>query len=410
MPPTEFKRGSKISIVVAALLFLSATFFAGALYGHFNRPAMDRVMGVLGKAPPPTYNEVNFNLFWDVWSRLEEKYVDASKIDRQKLVFGAIQGMVKAVDDPYTEFMPPAENKQFQEDIKGSFYGIGAEIGIRKGTLTIIAPLKGNPADLAGLKAADKILKVDETITADLNLEEAVRLIRGEKDTPVRLLIARDSFDMPKEFTIVRGEIRVMILETTTRDDGIFVIELRHFTENAAFEFRRAVQEFKTSGAKKLVLDLRNNPGGFLQIAVDIASWWIPAGETVAEERFAEGNSEFYRSSGHNLLANTPTIILVNQGSASASEIVAGALRDHRGIKIIGAKTYGKGSVQEVINLPMNSSLKITIAKWLTPKGTEINGKGIEPDVVVEIPEKISEEDQDRDFFMEKGIEVLKGL
>lgn len=410
MEPREFKRGSKIAVVAAALLFLSATFFAGALYGHFNRPSMDRVMGVLGKAPPPTHEDVDFNLFWDVWSRVEEKYVDAAKIDRQKLVFGAIEGMVKAVNDPYTEFMPPAENKQFQEDIKGSFYGIGAEIGIRKGTLTVIAPLKGNPADRAGIKAADKILKIDDTITADLNLEEAVRLIRGEKDTTVRLLIARDSLDAPKEFKIVRDEIRIMILETTMRDDGIFVIELRHFTENAAYEFRRAVQEFRESGAKKLVFDLRNNPGGFLQIAVDIASWWISAGETVAEERFAVGNSEFYRSSGYNLLSDVPTVILVNQGSASASEIVAGALRDHRGIKLIGVKTYGKGSVQEVINLPLNSSLKVTIAKWLTPKGTEINGKGLEPDIKVDPPEKPTEEDQDRDFIMEKGIEVLKGL
>lgn len=410
MEPSEFKRGSKIAVIAVALLFLSATFFAGALYGHFNRRAMDRVMGVLGKAPPPTHDDVDFNLFWDVWSRVEEKYVDAAKINRQKLVFGAIQGMVKAVNDPYTEFMPPAENKQFQEDIKGSFYGIGAEIGIRKGTLTVIAPLKGNPADKAGIKAADKILKIDDTITADLNLEEAVRLIRGEKDTAVRLLIARDSLDAPKEFKIVRDEIRIMILETTMRDDGIFVIELRHFTENAAYEFRRAVQEFRESGAKKLVFDLRNNPGGFLQIAVDIASWWISAGDTVAEERFAVGNSEFYRSSGYNLLGDVPTVILVNQGSASASEIVAGALRDHRGIKLIGAKTYGKGSVQEVINLPLNSSLKITIAKWLTPKGTEINGKGIEPDIAVEPPENPTEEDQDRDFIMEKGIEVLKGL
>lgn len=410
MDNDEKKLQRKIAIGITAIALLGASFFSGALYGNAHRPVMEKVLGVFGKQPPPQYSSVDFNLFWDVWSRLEEKFVDKSKLDRQKLVFGAISGLVRAANDPYTEFFPPAESKQFQEDIKGSFEGIGAEIGIRKEILTIIAPLKDNPADLAGIKAGDKIYKIDDTVTADLNLEEAVRLIRGEKGTTVRLTIIREGLDKPKEFKIVRDTIKVKVLETAQKPDGVFVIELRHFTEDAALDFRRAVQEFFRSNSKKLVLDLRNNPGGFLTVAVDIASWWLPPGDTVASERFADGSSDVYRSNGYQTLKDVPTVILVNQGSASASEIVAGALRDTRNIKLIGSKTFGKGSVQEVINLPKNSSLKVTIAKWLTPKGTEINGKGLEPDVKVELPAQPKSGEEDKDWVMEKALEVLKGM
>lgn len=411
MPNLGWRRYIKIFMVALAVLLLGASFLGGAYYGYENRPAVERVLNVLGQEPPPQYKDVDFNLFWDVWRRVEEKYVDRDKIDRKNLVLGAISGLVKSLKDPYTEFLPPPETKQFQEDIKGSFGGIGAEIGIRKGTLTIIAPLKDSPAERAGLRAGDKVLKVDDTITADLTLDEAVRLIRGEKGTEVRLTVVRESFDKTKEYKIVRDVIRVPILTTEKRDGGIFVIKLHHFTENASFEFRKAVKEFFESGSQKLILDLRNNPGGFLLISVDIASWFLPAGEVVAKERFADGSEEIYRSSGYRLLQDTPMVVLINEGSASASEIVAGALRDARGAKLIGTKTFGKGSVQEIQNLTGGSSVKITIAKWLTPKGEEINGKGLEPDIKVELPkEEPKEEEKEIDVIMEKGIEVLKTL
>ncbi|MBI2121576.1 MAG: S41 family peptidase [Candidatus Sungbacteria bacterium] len=409
MEETRAKKSIRIIVILAAFLILAVSFGAGALYGYGNRPAMEKVLNVLGQKPPEQFNEVDFNLFWDVWSRLEEKYVDKGKVTRKEFVYGAISGLVRSLKDPYTEFMPPAETKQFQEDIKGSFDGIGAEIGIRKGILTIISPLKDSPAERAGLKAGDKIFKVDDTLTADLSLNEAVRLIRGTRGTEVKLLVFRDSFDQPREFKIIRDEIRVSILTTEKKEGGIFVIKLNHFTENAAYEFRNAVQEFFRSGSNKLILDVRNNPGGFLVISVDIASWFLPAGDIVVRERHADGTEEEYRSSGYRLLQNVPTVVLINEGSASASEIVAGALRDLRGIKLIGAKTFGKGSVQEVEPLPDGSSLKITIAKWLTPKGTEINGTGLEPDIKVELP-KEEEQDPKKDLIMEKGIEVLKEL
>ncbi len=409
MSEFDWRRYTKAISILVALLLLGASFFGGVYFGYQNRPAVEKVLSVAGQNPPPQFQDVDFNLFWDVWSRLEQKYVDKSKIDRQNMVYGAVSGLVKSLKDPYSEFLPPAETKQFQEDVRGSFEGIGAEIGMRKGILTIVAPLKDSPAERAGIKAGDKVLKIDDTVTADLMLDEAVRLIRGLKGTEVRLTIIRDSFDKTQEFKIIRDTIRVKVLTTETRPEGIFIIKLNHFTENAAFEFRKAVQEFFRSDSKKIVLDVRNNPGGFLLVSVDIASWFLPPGETVARERFADGSEDMYRSSGYRLLEKVPMVVLINEGSASASEILAGALRDTKGVKLVGMKTFGKGSVQEVQPLPDGASLKLTIAKWLTPKGEEINGIGLEPDVKVELP-PAEEQDPKIDPVLEKGIEVLKGL
>lgn len=420
---------SKIILLFLALLALGGSFFIGVIFGYENRPGVEKVTNVIQKEPPIQFKEVDFNLFWDVWTRLEDKYVDKESIDRQKMVYGAISGLVRSLKDPYSEFLDPETSKQFNDDIRGSFDGIGAEIGIRRGLLTVISPLKASPAERAGLRAGDKIFKVGDKETYNLTLDEAVRLIRGKKGTSVTLTIFRDSLDTSEEITITRDTIRVDAVATETKSssagasDGktaekkpnnkIFVITLSHFSQSAAFEFRKAVQEFYRTDSKKLILDLRNNPGGFLQVAVDIASWFLPPGEVVARERFGDGREELYRSSGYRLFENVPTVILVNEGSASASEIVAGALRDLKGIKLVGKKTFGKGSVQEVEPLPKDASLKLTIAKWLTPKGEEIDGKGLEPDVVVELPEKKEIEEKEKnekDLIMEKGIEVLREL
>ena len=404
---SKYEKSINIAVV---LLVLGASFFVGVIYGYDNRPGAEKLANITGQKQPPKFDSVDFNLFWDVWSRVEDKYVDNSKLDRQKLVYGAIQGLVKAVGDPHTEFMPPVEATQFRQDIKGSFDGIGAEIGIRKGILTVIAPLKGNPAERAGIKAGDKILKIGSKDTNDLALDEAVRLIRGPHGTSVKLLIFRDSFDKPKEYTVERDVIQVQIVETEKKPDGIFVIKLHQFTENAGIEFRKAVREFYATGSKKLIVDVRNNPGGYLTVSVDIASWFVPAGDVVARERYGDGNEDSYRSNGYGLLEHVPTVVLINEGSASASEILSGALRDLRHIPLIGTKSYGKGSVQEVEDLPKQASLKVTIAKWLTPNGIEIDGKGLEPDVKVELPKVISEANMDKDFAMEKAVEVLQKM
>ncbi len=399
------KQGLRIFVGIFSLVLLGISFFIGAWYGYENRPAVEKVLGVAGQKSPSQLENVDFELFWDVWSRLESEYVDKDKIDREKLVYGAIRGMVGSLKDPYTEFFPPEETKQFQQDVKGKFDGIGAEIGLRKSILTIIAPLKNSPAERAGLKPGDKIFKIDDRITTDLGLDEAVRLIRGKKGTTVTLLVFRDSFDRAREFSIIRDTIHVETISTEKKSGGIFVIRLNQFSESAGVEFKKAVQEFFASGSKKLIFDLRNNPGGYLVVSVDVASWFSESGDVIVRERFADGTEEVYRSRGYRLFKDIPTVVLVSGGSASASEIVAGALRDLNGTKLIGTKTFGKGSVQEVIDLERKSSLKVTIAKWLTPKGEEINGKGLEPDIAVE-----PGEDPKEDPVMDKAIEVLEKM
>lgn len=390
---------------LAIPLIVAGIFYLGVIVGTSQYPAIKRVESVLNQETLKP-EEVDFGLFWDVWNRLEEEYVDHDKIDREKLVYGAISGMVKAVGDPYTTFFPPVESKRFQEDVNGSFSGIGAEIGIRKDVLTIITPLKGSPAERAGILAGDKILKINATSTAELSLEEAVGFIRGPQGTEVTLTITRNGADTIKDIKIMRNTIVVPVIETKKIGNDIFYIHLLNFNETSALEFRKALQEMLVSGRQKLVLDLRNNPGGYLHRAVDIASWFLPAGEAVAIEKRSDGSEFAYRSSGHKFLETTPVVVLVNEGSASASEILAGALRDIRGILLVGEKTFGKGSVQEYSELPQTTSIKITVAKWLTPKGTSINDTGIEPDVIIKrTPEDV---ENDRDPQLDKAIEALR--
>lgn len=409
----KYMRGRKYIIVPFFIIILAAVFIFGFFIGQTTRPSIEEVEGLNNKTLGQP-GDVDFSLFWDTWSAIQKKHVDRKELNPQQMVYGAIAGLVKSLGDPYSVFMEPDESKQFLDDISGSFGGIGAEIGIRKGVLTIIAPLEGTPAQKAGLKAGDKVFKVDDTLTADLNLDEAVRLIRGENGTEVILLISRENWDEAKEIKIIRGIIKIPILKqetlTSTNEFGaeedIAHVQLYHFTENSGGEFRKTIKQVLESQPKGLVLDLRNNPGGYLEVAVDIVSWFLPKGEIVAIEDFGNGEKTEYRSKGYEDLKDLPTVILVNQGSASASEIVAGALRDQLGIKIVGEKTFGKGSVQELEYLKGGASLKITIAKWLTPKGTSIQDTGIEPDFVVEITEEdISE---DRDPQLEKAIELLK--
>lgn len=397
----SIKRYILIPIFIIAL---GAVFGLGFFIGQTSRPSIEEVEGLCGKTVGQPA-EIDFSLFWDAWSIIQQKYVDRAQLNPQQMVYGAISGLVKSLDDPYSVFMEPEESKQFIDDMGGSFDGIGAEIGMRKGVLTIIAPLEDSPAKKAGLQAGDKVLKIDDTLTADLTLDEAVSLIRGPKGTEVVLLISREDWEQAKEIKIIRETIKIPILKWEMKDN-IAYVQFYHFTENSAWEFQKIVQQILEAQPKGLILDLRNNPGGYLEIAVDIVSWFLPKGEIVAIEDFGNGKREEYRSYGYETLANLPTVILLNQGSASASEIVAGALRDHLEIKIVGEKSFGKGSVQELEKLKSGSSLKITIAKWLTPKGICIQEKGIEPDIELKLTQE--DIDQGRDPQLEKAMELLK--
>lgn len=398
-------RSRKYILISILILALGASFGLGFYVGQTSRPSIEEVEGLYNKTLGQPAG-VDFSLFWDVWAVIQNKYVGREELNPQKMIYGAIAGLIKSLGDPYSVFMEPEQSKQFIEEMGGSFSGIGAEVGIRNEILTIIAPLENSPAKKAGLLAGDKILKINNVLTADLSLDEAVRLIRGEKDTEVILLITRDGWEDTKEFKIIRDIIKIPILKWEMKEDNIAYLQFYHFTENSAAEFGKVVNQILKGKPRGLILDLRNNPGGYLEIAVDIASWFLPRGEIVALEDFGNGEKTEYRSSGYDVLKNLPTIILINQGSASASEIVAGALRDHLGTKIVGEKSFGKGSVQELERLKGGSNIKITIAKWLTPKGTSIQDTGIEPDIKVEMPKE--EIGDNRDPQLDKAMELLR--
>jgi len=388
------------------IISTSGIFVSGVFFGYSNRPAVEKVTNLYGKEERKPA-EVDFSPFWSAWELINEKYpVNGNEVTDQEKVWGAIEGLVASLGDPYTVFFPPSESKNFDIELKGQFGGVGIEIGIRDDMLTVISPLKGTPADKAGMKAGDKIIKVDDTNTIKMPLDKVVELIRGEIGTAVILTVIRKDNDEPVEVKIVRETIKIPTLETEQKENGIFVISLYNFSAGSTNAFREALREFILSGSDKLILDLRGNPGGFLDAAVDISSWFLPAGKVVAREHFGEGKEDFlYKSKGYDIFNNLPFVILVDQGSASASEIVAGALREHGVATLVGEQTFGKGSVQEVVPVTANTSIKITIAKWLTPDGLSISDKGLTPDVEVKITKKDIEAEKDPQ--LEKAIEIL---
>ena len=353
--------------------------------------------------------EIDFSLFWEAYHKLQEKFVDKGKFDIQKIIYGAISGMVKSLEDPYTVFLKPEETKRFIEDVKGTFEGVGMEIDIRKGQLQVISPLEGTPAQRAGLRAGDKIIKIDDKPTMDMTIEEAVNLIRGPKGSEVTLTIFREEWEKTKEIKIVRAVIEVPSLKWEIKNENIAYLKLYQFSEKASFDFRIAAIEILNSPAQKIILDLRNNPGGYLEVAQEISGWFLKRGEIVVIEDFgARKERNIYKAQGNASLVGFPVVILINQGSASGSEILAGALRDNRDILLIGEKSFGKGSVQELERLSEGSSLKITVAKWLTPKGELITDKGLEPDIKLEMTEEDYEEGKDPQ--LDKAIEIIKTL
>lgn len=396
--------------IVVIVSVSTASYAVGFRLGAHSIPEPPRITPVeivvsAGEGSPA---DLDLAPLWEVLKALKEHYVDQSKLDLARMLRGAVAGFVSSIGDPYTVYVEPEEQKKFVEDLVGSFSGIGAEIGFRKGILAIIAPLEGTPAEKAGLKAGDRILKIDDTITNELSLDEAVRLIRGPEGTVVTLTIFSEGDDEAREVKITRQAIVVPSLKWEKRGD-VMVVRLLSFNADAADAFRRVVREIQRIGSKKIVLDVRNNPGGFLDVAVDIASWFVPRGETVVIEVDAGGNRAPFLSKGYRGLEGSSIVVLMNQGSASASEILAGALRDDLGVKLIGEKTFGKGSVQELVDLPDGAVLKATTAKWLTPKGVSINEEGLAPDVEAKESEEAPKEGEEpRDLPLEKALELLQ--
>ena len=388
-------------IILFLLIFATGVWFGKAL--------------VVCEVCPPA--DVNFSLFWESWDALKTKYANPEDMDTQKMIYGAISGMVKSLGDPYTAFFNPEDAKRFLEDVNGKFEGVGMEIGIRNEQLTIIAPLENTPADKAGLRPGDKIIRIDDTASSDISIEEAVTLIRGEKGTEVVLTIFRESWNETKEFKIQRAVINISsskweLLATDgekSEQGEIAYIKIYHFSENLDTDFTKMADEILNSPAKKIILDLRNNPGGYLVRAQDIAGWFLERDKVVVIEDFGpDEEQKIDKAKGNSKFLEYPMVILSNQGSASASEILASALRDNRGIKIIGETSFGKGSVQKLEKLSDGSNLKITIAKWLTPNEESISGIGLDPDIEV----KMTEDDytNENDPQLEKAIEIINKI
>ncbi len=347
--------------------------------------------------------------FWKAWNALSENYVithaSSSLPSTKDRLYGAISGLAASYDDPYTVFFPPVEAKAFAENISGSFAGVGMEIGIKDNILTVIAPLKGTPAEAAGIKAGDQIATIDGKSTDGLSTEKAVSKIRGTAGTTVEFSLIRAG--KPLDVKVVRDTIQIPeTKEVFDEKTGVYSIALYEFTSNSAGLFSQAFERFKASGSQKLVVDLRSNPGGYLDAAVDVASHFLPKGAVIVTEDFGGKEEERTHTSlgYHDLPAGTKVVVLIDGGSASASEILAGALQDAGVATLIGMKSFGKGSVQSLVDLD-GGSLKITVARWVTPAGHWIMGNGVTPDIIV--PFTAADAAAKRDPQMERAHKFL---
>jgi len=412
-----------IFLVVVLLIALGGVFSAGIYLGYAGQPSILKIYSLQNTSTPDGI-QVDFEPFWKAWRVVDEKFVPTGKVasstENQARVWGAISGLASSLGDPYTVFFPPEEAKMFQDDINGNFQGVGMEIGIRDGILTVVAPLKNSPAENSGIKSGDKVIKIDDQLSAEFPVEKAVKLIRGKEGTVVKLTVVREGLAEPKEISITRAVINIPTIETEIRretsidssgvanvTDGVFVIRVFSFSATAPDLFRQSLRQFLQSGTNKLIIDLRGNPGGFLEAAVDMASWFLPAGKVIVSEDFGDKSEPLvYRSRGYDIFnENLKLVILVDEGSASASEIFAGALSEQGKAKLIGAKTFGKGSVQELVKLTPDTSFKITIARWLTPNGNSISDGGLIPDILVSGTDPSPSDD--KDVQLKRAIEYL---
>lgn len=385
---------SKILSSIAILLVVFVIFSAGAYLAVKSDVVkklaetevfyLGRLTGKYSKVDSKWAQNVDFDLYWEVWEKLKTQHPNKDQITDKQMFYGSLKGLVASFDDPYSEFMDPKENKEFEDDMSGVFDGIGAEIGLRDGILTIISPIEGTPASRAGLLPGDKILEINGENTKDFSVDQAVSKIRGPKGTEVVLSIYNSSIDEIREVKIIRDKIFIKSVKYEKLENDIFLIKISAFNDDTSSLFSEAVKQFISSGSKKLIIDLRSNPGGYLETAVNLLGEWIN-GEVAVIEKFADDKQLDYPAKGLNRLSSYNTVVLINGGSASASEIMAGALKDYGKATIIGETSYGKGSVQMLRSLSDGSALKVTVAKWLTPKGQDISKEGIEPDVEVEL-------------------------
>ena len=417
------QRVSRIQLLLVVIIALLIGYYFGINKINFDWKNYRAEITVAGKAPPSNISSnADFSQFWLVWEKLESSYYDKTKLDPQKMLNGAISGMVGSLDDPFTVYLPPVQNDNFKQGLAGQFQGIGAELGLKDKQIIVISPLKGSPAIKAGVRAGDAILEVDGNPTSSWTLSQAVEKIRGPKGTPVALTILSRDQKTAKEIKIIRDVITVKSVDAWVKkvkdiegvklnkalnEEKVAYISLSQFGDNTNSEWLSAINQLnldinKEKNVKGAIFDLRNNPGGYLTDAVFIASEFLKEGSDVVIQE-ENGEQEVLRSNRKGLLTDIPVIILINKGSASASEIVAGALRDNGRATLVGETSFGKGTIQQAEDLGGGAGLHVTIAKWLTPNKTWVNGKGLEPDITVVLNSK----EPDRDTQLEKAIQEL---
>lgn len=395
---------SYVAVILSVFALSGTGYFWGYRVGSQN-PRKIIAQGVTGI--DSRAEDGDFNTFWETWQLIDDNYLRSDKVSGKDRIYGAVKGLVGSLGDPYSQFFTPEEAKKFEEDVQGVFSGIGAEIGIRKEQLSIISPLKNSPAEKAGIKAGDMILKINSTSTEGMSTEKAVTLIRGPEGTTATLNIYREGWDKPKDFNIIRQKIEVPTLDIEMKD-GYAHISLHSFNANASKVFYDAVKNALEKNAKGIILDLRNNPGGYLEVAVNLAGYFVEPGSTVVSENDRTKTIDSFKASGNGALKDFPVVVLVNEGSASASEILAGALRDLRGIKLIGETTFGKGTVQQLKELSDGSEFKVTIAHWVLPSGHILENGGLKPDYEVKLTD--ADIEAKKDPQLEKAMEVIKQL
>lgn len=370
-----------ISTIIFVVVFGLGIFVGRAIPAG---SASSSTASVINKDAAGTVAEdVDFEPFWEVWEKVQTKFV-RRPADENQMVSGAIAGMVASLGDPYSVYFTPEIAKQFQEDLDGTFSGIGAEVGMKNNRIVVVAPLPESPAEAAGLRPGDFVAQINATSTEAMSVEEAVKQIRGPEGTAVKLTVVREGKSQPLTITIIRKKIELKSVTQQILPGNIMLLTISSFNDQTIPQLDQAIQVAQFKKVKGIIVDLRNNPGGFFDSSILVASEWLEPGSVVVAERGkGDGARKEFSATGTHRLLGIPTAVLVNGGSASASEIVAGALQDHGKAKLIGEKTFGKGSVQEYEEMPDGSALKLTIALWYTPKDRSINESGIQPDIVV---------------------------
>lgn len=394
-------RFKKFLSYTAIVILIFGAYLFGNLVGRQDLEFQKGYIPIVKNLDFGKPKDIDFGLFWDVWNKIEQNYGGTKTVDKRKMFYGAISGMVDGIGDPYTAFLDPDASKKFKEEVKGEFEGVGIELALKDNKLTVVAPLEDSPAAAAGIKPNDIVEKIDDKDTSSMTLDAAVDAIRGQKNTEVTLGILRNG--KPLEVKLKRTVIKIKSVRWEMKS-GIAYLKINQFIEDTSLASQKTAGDILTKKPKGIILDLRNNPGGYLDAAVDVASLFIKDG-IIAYEQERDGKKEDLKATGNAKLAGIPLVVLVNSGSASGSEIVAGAIQDRKRGLLIGEKTFGKGTVQTFETLKDGSTLRLTVAKWLTPNGRTIHEQGLPADIEV----KMTDDDikAGKDLQLDRALQEL---